>query len=131
MAEKSKEIPYADLSDRLIAAILDNILLGILLGSLFGLSASISWSGGLGLLATFAYHWFCWTRRNGQTLGKQFMNIRVVKVDGSEISNVDAAIRFVGYMVNNLFFIGWLWAIFDSQNRGWHDIFAKTIVVKR
>jgi len=32
--------------------------------------------------------------------------------------------------VNNFFFIGWAWALFDDSRQGWHDKIAETYVVK-
>ncbi len=58
------------------------------------------------------------------------LNIRVVKADGSSLTGSDAMVRYLGYYVNTfVFFVGWIWASFDDKKRGWHDLFAKTIVV--
>jgi uncharacterized RDD family membrane protein YckC len=36
-----------------------------------------------------------------------------------------------GYTLNTLIMmLGWLWALWDSNQQGWHDKLAKTIVVK-
>jgi uncharacterized RDD family membrane protein YckC len=32
--------------------------------------------------------------------------------------------------MNNFFFIGWVWALFDDNRQGWHDKIAETYVVK-
>ena len=76
------------------------------------------------------YNSYFWTQNNGQTPGKSVMGIRVVKTSGQPLSIVDAVVRYVGYYINTfLLFIGWLWAIFDSKNQGFHDKRAGTIGV--
>ena len=119
----------ADLGTRLFAIFIDGIILGVLMGIIFGTTKEAAW--GINFVMTLAYNWFFWTQWNGQTPGKRLMGIRVVKVDGSRISSTDALIRATGYFVNSLFFmLGWIWALFDEQKRGWHDMFAGTVVVK-
>ena len=78
-----------------------------------------------------AYHWYFWTRRDGQTPGKFALGIRVVKADGSHISDVDAVIRAIGYNVSAMLFgLGFVWALFDKNNQTWHDKMARTYVVR-
>ena len=119
----------ADLGTRLVALFIDGIILGILTGLIFGSTDEVAWV--ISFVTTLGYNWFFWTRWNGQTPGKRLMGIRIIKTDGSEITGVDALIRATGYYVNTMALsIGWLWALFDEQKRGWHDLFAGTIVVK-
>lgn len=114
---------------RFVAIAIDGIILGFITGLLFGAGREIG--GGIGLLATVAYNWFFWTRWNGQTPGKRMMGLRVIKADGTVISDIDAVIRAVGYYVSGLVMaLGYVWALFDDQKRAWHDIFAGTLVVK-
>jgi uncharacterized RDD family membrane protein YckC len=84
---------------------------------------------GAGLIVGLAYSWFFLTRNNGQTIGKLLMKIRVIKVDGSPISDSDAVIRYIGTIINYIGFIGWLWALVDNNRQGWHDKMAQTYVV--
>jgi len=119
----------ASTGTRVIAIFIDGIILSLITGLLFGTAGEVG--GGISLLLTLGYNWFFWTQWDGQTPGKRMLGIRVVKVDGSEIRTTDALIRAVGYYVNTMvFMIGWIWALFDDKKRGWHDIFAGTIVVK-
>jgi uncharacterized RDD family membrane protein YckC len=58
------------------------------------------------------------------------MNIRVIKADGSPITDVDALVRTLGYFVGEVtLFLGFVWAAFDANNQAWHDKMAKTYVV--
>lgn len=120
----------ASLLGRLIALIIDGIILGFL-SFLAGLLLGDEIFGiGVGFVVGLLYNSYFWTQNNGQTPGKSVMGIRVVKTSGQPLSIVDAVVRYVGYYINTfLLFIGWLWAIFDSKNQGFHDKLAGTIVV--
>jgi len=122
----------ADISDRVIALIIDSVIVGIL-GSIIGVGGGAALFGGS--LASFVlgvgYQWYFLTQQNGQTLGKMVMDLRVIKTNGTEISDADAALRYVGYLLNSaVLMIGWLWAGLDDNNQGWHDKIAGTYVVK-
>lgn len=83
------------------------------------------------LAVPVVYHWFFWTRRNGQTPGKFALGIRVIRADGSPLSDIDALIRAVGYHVSGILFgLGFIWALFDKRNQAWHDKMARTFVVR-
>lgn len=69
----------------------------------------------------------------GQTPGKKLLGIQVVRADepATEMDYKTAFNRFAGYTLSaGLFFLGFLWALFDSRKQTWHDKIAKTIVVK-
>ncbi|MGB7339586.1 MAG: RDD family protein [Phototrophicaceae bacterium] len=113
---------------RFIALILDGLILGFITGILF--SAGGNAGGGIGFVVGVIYNWYFWTRQNGQTPGKMAMNLKVVKADGSQLSDVDALIRAVGYSVSGFVFgLGYIWALFDDEHRTWHDMMAGTLVV--
>ena len=119
----------ADLGTRLFAIFIDGIILGILMGIVFGTTEEAAW--GINFVMTLAYNWFFLTQWEGQTPGKRLMGIHVVKADGSRITSTDALIRATGYFLDTMILsIGWLWALFDEQKRGWHDMLAGTVVVK-
>jgi uncharacterized RDD family membrane protein YckC len=119
----------ADLGTRLVALFVDGIILSVITGIIFNTSGDGAWL--ITFVMTLAYNWFFWTQWQGQTPGKRMVGIRIVKTDGSRITGTDALIRATGYYVNTMFLsIGWLWALFDEQKRGWHDMFAGTVVIK-
>ncbi len=68
--------------------------------------------------------------RYGQTLGKMAFGTKVVKDNGEPITYFTAFIRQLGYLVNMITVIGWFWILFDAKNRGFHDLIAKTILIK-
>jgi uncharacterized RDD family membrane protein YckC len=117
----------AGLGERFIAAIID----GIIVGFITGLFSRFGGAGfGLTFVITLAYTWYFLTHQNGQTLGKKFMHIRVIKKDGSPIDDATAIVRYIGYYISCLIVIGILWAFWDDNKQGWHDKVANTLVVK-
>jgi uncharacterized RDD family membrane protein YckC len=128
----TKTYELADFGDRFGALIVDIIIISIV-GSIFGINTSLFGGGIFSIAIGAAYQWYFLTQHNGQTPGKMLLKIRVVKTDGTALNEVDALMRYVGYVINALPFligIGWLWAAFDSKSQGWHDKIANTYVVK-
>jgi uncharacterized RDD family membrane protein YckC len=127
--EKPKRdfMELAGLGQRFIAAIIDGIIVGFITGvfSRFGGAGF-----GLTFVVTLAYTWYFLTHKNGQTLGKMVMHIRVIKKDGSPIDDATAIVRYIGYYISCLIVIGILWAFWDDKKQGWHDKVANTLVVK-
>ena len=121
----------AGIGDRALALLIDSIIVGAV-GGLIGVGSAAIWGGSLlGAVLGAGYQWYFLTKQDGQTPGKMLMGIQVIKRDGTQISDGEAVLRYVGYLVNSaVAMIGWIWALFDSNNRGWHDMIANTYVVK-
>lgn len=120
----------AGIGQRFIALIIDSIVFSIV-GSIIGLNVDLIGGGFVSIVLGAAYQWYFLTRHNGQTVGKMLMNIRVIKVDGTEISDADAIMRYIGYLINSpILLLGWLWATWDNNRQGWHDKIARTYVVR-
>jgi uncharacterized RDD family membrane protein YckC len=68
----------------------------------------------------------------GQTLGKWATGIRIERIDGRELSFVQAFLRhFVGYPLSLLTLgIGFLIAAFNPEGRALQDLIAGTVVVR-
>jgi uncharacterized RDD family membrane protein YckC len=68
----------------------------------------------------------------GQSFGKRFIGIRVVRTDGRPIDYQTALLRhIVGYPLSILLFgLGVVWMLWDGRRQGWHDKLARTVVVK-
>lgn len=119
---------------RVVAFIIDAIILAIVSSIL----TSIVFAGdqtrgsGLNTLVGLAYTLYFWSSYgHGQTVGNRVMKIRVVKTDGTELSLVEAFIRYIGLIVSFVcLFIGVIWVAFDANKQGWHDKIAKTYVVR-
>lgn len=128
--KNSYEYELAGVFERLLAITIDTIISGIIASALFlGSQGSL---GFLGFVIVGAYNWYFWTRNDGQTPGKAIVGIRVIKADGTPISDVDAIMRYIGYHVSGfLFGLGYLWALWDPNRQTWHDKIANTYVVKK
>jgi uncharacterized RDD family membrane protein YckC len=68
---------------------------------------------------------------NGQTAGMRILGIRIARVDGKPFGIKDAFLRhIIGYPLSMaIFFLGFLWMVWDPRQQGWHDKLAGTIVV--
>jgi uncharacterized RDD family membrane protein YckC len=119
----------ADISTRFFGFIIDSILVAAI-GGAFGANDAWVLGGIISFVIGVGYQWIFLTRNNGQTPGKMFMGTRVVKADGTAITEIDVLMRYVGYLINSAVLgIGWLWAFIDPQKQGWHDKLARTYVV--
>lgn len=73
-----------------------------------------------------------WIRFSG-TPGKLLLGASLVdKTSLQPISAKQAIIRYLGYIPSFLVLgLGFIWVAFDKQKRGWHDMIAGTLVVRR
>jgi len=70
--------------------------------------------------------------RGGQTIGMRAWRLRVVGADDAPLRWPRALLRFVvGLISLAALGIGFLWGLFDSQKRTWHDIAAGTLLVRQ
>jgi len=82
------------------------------------------------LAACFAYLGGCW-RYGGMTVGMRAWRVRLVRGDEQIISWPRCLLRFlVGLVSLAALGLGIFWALVDSRNRGWHDLAARTILIK-
>jgi uncharacterized RDD family membrane protein YckC len=65
----------------------------------------------------------------GQTPGKRFLGVRIVRADGERLRWGNAIRRKVGYWISAILFLGYLWVIVDNQRQAWHDHLAGTLVI--
>lgn len=74
------------------------------------------------------YLWF-WTR-GGQTLGMRAWRFRVIRMDGNNLSILDAIKRLLATLLTLATAgIGFFWSIIDPENRTWHDKLSGTTLV--
>lgn len=82
----------------------------------------------------FAIVWFVYgllfLKWRSATPGKILMKLKVVSLDGAPLNKQQrwqraACSVFSGYVM----FLGYLWALWEPQKRGWHDLLAGTRVV--
>jgi uncharacterized RDD family membrane protein YckC len=89
----------------------------------------------VGYLATAVVIFFNYLHfylRRGQSFGKRFIGVRVVRTDGRPLDYQTVVLRhIVGYPLSTLLFgLGIAWMLWDGRRQGWHDKLAKTVVVK-
>jgi len=66
----------------------------------------------------------------GATPGKRLMKLRVIGANGAPLEKRQRLARSaISVMSGSVFFLGYLWALFDPQRRTWHDLLADTRVV--
>jgi uncharacterized RDD family membrane protein YckC len=120
---------------RVVAFIIDSVILYVV-NLIVGAVLSPSTAGRTGIqtllgIIYFTYFWSASSLWPGQTVGDKLLSLRVVRTDGSDLSIVQALIRYVGLFVSFLvIFIGVIWVAFDPNKQGWHDKIAGTYVVK-
>lgn len=83
------------------------------------------------VIAVIAANWIYGYVRFGQSFGKRFIGLRVIRVDGQPMDYKTAVVRLLGYFVSLFVFgLGFVWMLWDDQQRGWHDKLAKTLVIQ-
>ena len=118
----------AEFGPRLLAFIIDMIILGVVNGLLGAILKTPGY--GLGTLIGIAYFVYFEGGETGQTLGKKAMNIRVVDgATGGALGYGKAVLRYIGRIPSSICFIGYLWALWDPEKQTWHDKIATTYVV--
>jgi uncharacterized RDD family membrane protein YckC len=86
--------------------------------------------GGASIFLSFFYYVGFWTLA-GQTPGKAVLGVAVVRADGSPLRAGAASVRWLGYWLSGILFLGYLWVLVDDRRQGWHDKLARTLVVYR
>ena len=119
---------------RVVAFVIDAVILAILSGVLNAIlfAGDTVRGNGLNTLVGLAYFMYFWSSYgHGQTVGNRVMKLRVIKIDGGELTLTDTFLRYVGLLLSFLcLFIGVIWVAFDANKQGWHDKIASTYVVK-
>src|SRR5437764_320234 len=115
---------------RFASAFIDGLLLGIVSGILRAIIGN-NGGGGIGLLITIAYFTY-FHGSTGQTPGDAALSIRIVDKDnGGSIGYGRAFVRWLVSIVSALvFFLGYLWMLWDSEKQCWHDKAANDVVVR-
>ncbi|MFB3827950.1 MAG: RDD family protein [Bryobacteraceae bacterium] len=140
--------PLAGLGDRLLAVILDTILLGAIF-AVAGMWAAIRWGGVTGagfslegtgaavaicatLLFGFLYYWLL-EGIFGATLGKAILGLSVRRKDGAPCRLSSSLIRNLLRIVDGIgaYLVGFLVAILSSSRQRLGDHVAKTVVVTK
>jgi uncharacterized RDD family membrane protein YckC len=145
-----KEVRWGGFFRRLFAFFLDLVVIVLLLaimgllsiiGYKVGLSGhgrAITWDnvaplvflltwGGI-FLATLYFVVF--HGGEGKTIGKWLLGLRVVGPDHSAVTYSRAFLRWLVMVAFAPLGLGFLWVLWDSEKRGWHDHLARTRVIR-
>ena len=148
-AQAQRHGDYAGFVTRLVAFITDQLIIAIIMGgavvfvgflaqtfqlrqvlgfeTLTGVLAAVV-AGAAGTLFGMVYDVGCWILA-GQTPGKRLMGLLVVKTNGERLKLGTAILRWLGYWLSGILFLGFLWILLDKRRQGFHDKLARTLVV--
>lgn len=136
---------WAPWSRRAVALIVDILILFpvVLLLRFAGLSTALVGLAQGVLIIIYAGLLQSRSARNGQTLGQQWLGVRVTRDNGRPLSFPVAALRqllvtpplaVLGYsvfrVVETVWLVNYLWPLWDSENRALHDIAVRTHVFR-
>ena len=121
--------PRANFGRRMVAYLIDVIIIGILAGILYAISKPLGNVAGL-VIGLVYFSYFDGSPR-GQTIGKMALGIRVIDFrGGGPIGFGRGFIRWLGRLVSSIpCFLGYFWALWDKEKQGWQDKIATTVVV--
>jgi len=149
---------YAGFWIRLVARVLDTLIVGIPLAVVFGVLAlavggaaagtsnsdqntqnatAAAFSGIFILFYLLAIavsigYWVYFWGTTGSTFGMRVLRLRVVDANtGGPIGIPRALVRWLMTIVNSwACYIGWIWVAFDPRKQGWHDKVANSVVLQ-
>lgn len=146
-------VVYASFGRRFVASLLDGVIVGVaitiislIMGVITGIALvmlrgsskdlGVSITSGLvqivNIILTSGYYIY-FTGKEGQTLGKKVLGIKVVKKDSQQAPGYMSAFlrEVVGKFVSGIVFgLGYLWMLWDKDKQTWHDKIAGTIVIR-
>jgi uncharacterized RDD family membrane protein YckC len=128
LASSSSSSPeYVGFGERLIASVIDSLLVFVVAGPL--VVAGVSGFFVESLLPALAVIFF-W-RYLGATPGKMAISAKIVDArTGGAPSTGRLVARYFAYIVSSLpLFLGFVWIAIDRRKQGWHDKIAGTVVV--
>jgi uncharacterized RDD family membrane protein YckC len=140
---------YAGFVTRMVAFVVDRIIIAVVLaGAAFfvgflaqtfqlrqvqGLptltqALAVALACASGLVLSLIYDVGFWMLA-GQTPGKRMMGLLVVRTSGTRLRLGWAILRWLGYWLSGILFLGFLWILLDGRRQGLHDKLARTFVV--
>jgi uncharacterized RDD family membrane protein YckC len=123
---------YAGFWIRVLATILDSIIIGIPLSILFAIAGDEgnASSQGLQTLILALYTIILWVQW-GRTIGGRILGLHLVRVDGQPVTYGTAVVRYLMLIVSFVaLLLGVIWVGFDKRKQGWMDKAAGTYVIR-
>ena len=128
--------PRAGFGRRLVAFIVDGVVVTVAFFVLFAIAAAINETLGLVVLfvlivGIFAYYIVLEGGPTGQTVGKRALGIRVIDMNtGGPIGYGRGGIRLIARYLSQLpCYLGYLWMLWDREKQTWHDKLSSSVVV--
>lgn len=122
-------VEYAGFWRRLVASIIDSIIMYIILIPM-AFTLTTAYYYGLGQLVVVLFIIGFWSWRS-QTPGKMVMGVSIVDAEGKPITFGRSLLRYFGYIVSSIpLNLGFLWIAWDKKKQGWHDKIAGTYVIR-
>ena len=75
---------------------------------------------GLFMVLAFVYTLFFWIWKSA-TPGKLLLGIKIVNIDGQNLTFITAILRYIGYYFSSFVLFGFLWILFDEKKQALHD----------
>lgn len=131
-------VALASWGRRLGAALIDGIFIYIPIGVAFVVAAALAQLnealgvvvGLVGYLGTIIWFLLLEAGPYGQTPGKAALKIRVQKPDGTRLGKGAAIGRGFAKIISAIpLYLGYLWPLWDPENRTFHDMIVKSRVV--
>ncbi|PIY93221.1 MAG: RDD family protein [Candidatus Magasanikbacteria bacterium CG_4_10_14_0_8_um_filter_32_14] len=121
---------------RFLAVLIDGIILNIVfkilnLKTYSTIGTTVQYNlNGWPLLISAAYYIGFWVWQSA-TPGKMVLNLKIIEESGAKLTWQKAIIRYLSMMLSGIVFgLGFIWVAFNPKKQGWHDLLAKTYVVK-
>ena len=136
-----ENIRLASIDKRILAQIIDDLILSILLFIIISDAISSAQTPEeiivvinhfvLEFMLIKLFYHAIFTTFYGGSLGKIFLKIEVISTeDFTNISFGQSFLRaFIRLFSETIFYLGFLWAVFEPNKQSWHDKLAKTIVI--
>jgi len=136
-----ENIRLASIDKRILAQIIDDLILSILLFIIISDAISNAQTPEeiivvinhfvLEFMFIKLFYHAIFTTVYGGSLGKIFLKIEVISTeDFTNISFGQSFLRaFIRLFSEAIFYLGFLWAVFEPNKQSWHDKLAKTIVI--
>ena len=145
-----KAVRWGGFFRRLFAFLLDALAIILLAAVMFLLSAigykvglsaydrAVTWHNAAPLLFILTWasvflaslYFVVFHGGEGKTIGKWLLGLRVVGPERAAIGYGRAFFRWVVMLILAPLVIGFLWVLWSSEKRGWHDYLARTWVIR-
>ena len=136
---ETTELVYAGFWKRFAALFIDGLLVGfasillmVVLGLVLGMQSALMVALYYLLMFGLSAYYFVTMEAgpNSATLGKRWLKLRVLDVDGNRLTTSRAFVRWLAHGISNItLYIGYLIQPFTERKQALHDIISSTTVV--